>query len=209
MTAAPTDMPPSLALNEIHVWQTPWTGGAGETRFASLLAAYTSTDIPILRGPHGKPHFADPWDTFGFSWSHSADTALFAIGLGPAGFELGVDVEVRRPRARALELARRFFAPGEAATLERLPPEDHLAAFLALWTAKEAVLKAHGGGLSYGLHRAAFGMVNGVAVPEAFEGDLAPAGAWSMCPLDLSADVVASVAWRGPPRTVRVFTSAL
>jgi 4'-phosphopantetheinyl transferase len=122
---------------------------------------------------------------------------------------VGVDVEVRRPRARALELARRFFAPQEAAILEQLPPDEHLAAFLTLWTAKEAVLKAHGGGLSYGLHRASFRIEKGTAVPDTFDGDLEPASAWSLRPLELQANVVATVAWRGPSRRVSIFTSSL
>jgi 4'-phosphopantetheinyl transferase len=210
MTPAPTPLVPPLTNDDIHVWHTAWTGGAGEARFAALLAAYTAPEhAPILRGPHGKPHLASPLDTIGFSWSHSADTALFAIGRGPSGFEVGVDVEVRRPRARALELARRFFAPQEAAILEQLPPDEHLAAFLTLWTAKEAVLKAHGGGLSYGLHRASFRIEKGTAVPDTFDGDLEPASAWSLRPLALQANVVATVAWRGPSRRVSIFTSSL
>ena len=50
----------------------------------------------------------------------------------------------------------RFFAPGEAGRLQALAPERRELAFLRLWCAKEAVLKAHGQGLSFGLHRLEF-----------------------------------------------------
>lgn len=200
-----------LADDEIHLWQTAWSGGAGEDVFARLLGAYTGvTESPIIvRGEHGKPTFPPPLDTLGFNWSHSGDLALLAVGKGPSGFAIGVDVEVVRPRPRALELARRFFAPDEAAELNTLPEAAHLGGFLALWTAKEAVLKAHGGGLSYGLHRVSFRLARGGAVPWEFEGDVGPASEWQVRPVALGDERVAALAWRGGERRVRVFTSSV
>lgn len=209
MTSAVPDVP-ALADNEIHVWQTPWTSGAGELAFIPILDAYAGPAAPsVVRGEHGKPHFPAPFDTLGFNWSHSGDAALFAIGRGGPGFELGVDIERVRPRPRALELAARFFAPDETAMLSALPAEMQLDAFLRLWTAKEAVLKAQGGGLSYGLHRASFALGEGGVTPVAFEGEIAPASSWRVEPLDPGAGCIAAVAWRGGERTVRVFTYAL
>jgi 4'-phosphopantetheinyl transferase len=198
---------PHLDDGEIHVWRTSWSGGAGEIAFASLLAAYAGAGAPpIARGEHGKPYFPPPFDALGFNWSHSGDVALLAVGRGAAGFEVGVDVETVRPRARALELSRRFFDPSETAVLEALPDSGLLAGFLTLWTAKEAVLKAQGGGLSYGLHRAAFKLRDGLAEPGSFDGDIAPASAWCVQALDLAPALVSAVAWRGRKRQVRVFT---
>ncbi|MET0503890.1 MAG: 4'-phosphopantetheinyl transferase superfamily protein [Luteibacter sp.] len=208
MSSTPT-IPP-LADDEVHLWRTPWSGGAGETRFAELLATYAGPDAPaIARAEHGKPYFPAPHDTLGFSWSHSGDVALLAVARGPAGFQIGVDVETVRPRPRALELSRRFFAPAETAWLESLPEADRLGGFLTLWTAKEAVLKAHGGGLSYGLHRVAFAVRGGRATPASFDGEVAPIEAWQVHPLSLGEGLVAAVAWRDGERAVRVFTSAL
>lgn len=202
---------PPLADDDIHVWHTPWPGGTGEAHFAALVAAYAGPDAPdVIRGDQGKPRLPPPLDGLGFSWSHSGDVAVLAIGRGPAGFLVGVDVETVRPRARALELARRFFAAGEAAWLETLAEDRRVAGFLALWTAKEAVLKAHGGGLSYGLHRAAFTISdNGQALPLAFDGNLGPAEAWQVRPLALGEGRLGAVAWRGDKRRVHVFTSSL
>jgi 4'-phosphopantetheinyl transferase len=208
MTSTHSDLP-LLADDEIHVWQARWTSGQGELPFVSLLAAYAGPDAPAMaRGEHGKPYFPAPLDRLGFNWSHSGDRALFAIGRGGDGFELGVDIERVRPRPRALQLAERFFAPDETAMLAALPEERRLDTFLRLWTAKEAVLKAHGGGLSYGLHRVSFALGDGSVTPVAFEGEIAPPTAWRIEPLDLDAASVAAVAWRGSERTVRVFTYA-
>jgi 4'-phosphopantetheinyl transferase len=202
-----TPSAPHLDDSEIHVWRTRWAGGAGEVAFANLLAAYAGAGAPpIARGEHGKPYFPLPFDTLGFNWSHSGDVALLAVGRGAAGFEVGVDVETVRPRPRALELSRRFFDPSETAILEVLPESELLGSFLTLWTAKEAVLKAHGGGLSYGLHRASFRLRGGLAEPRSFDGDIAPASAWCVQALDLAPALVSAVAWRGRKRQVRVFT---
>ncbi|PTR32713.1 4'-phosphopantetheinyl transferase [Luteibacter sp. OK325] len=201
---------PLLADDEIHVWQTRWTSGQGELPFMSLLAAYAGPDAPaVARGEHGKPHFPAPFGELGFNWSHSGDRALFAVGRGSEGFELGVDIERVRPRPRALELATRFFAPDETAMLARLPAGRLLNGFLRLWTAKEAVLKANGSGLSYGLHRVSFALGDAAVTPVAFEGEIAPASAWCVEALAMDDAWVAAVAWRGCERTIRVFTYAL
>jgi 4'-phosphopantetheinyl transferase len=206
MTMALPEIPP-LADDDIHVWQTRWTAGQGELPFLSLLAAYAGPDAPaVARGEHGKPHFPAPFGELGFNWSHSGDRALFAIGRGSAGFELGIDIERVRPRPRALELAARFFAPDETAMLAALPEERQLHGFLRLWTAKEAVLKANGGGLSYGLHRVSFALGDASVAPVAFDGEIAPASAWRVGVLDVGSDCVAAVAWRGSERRIRLFT---
>ena len=72
-----------------------------------------------------------------------AAAAVTAIG------QVGVDLEPVRPVA-ALVLARRWFPAPEAAWLAQLPPGQRDAAFLALWTQKEAIAKALGTGLRGG-----------------------------------------------------------
>jgi len=209
MTSTLADVPP-LADDEIHVWQTTWNADRGELPFTSLLAAYAGPHAPaVVRGEHGKPHFPGAFGSLGFNWSHSGERALFAIGRGPEGFQVGADIERVRPRPRALELATRFFAPDETARLASLPEALRLRAFLRLWTAKEAVLKANGGGLSYGLHRVAFTIDDAAVVPVAFEGEIGPASVWQVDALDMADDCLAAVAWRGSERRIRVFTYAL
>src|SRR3546814_8376203 len=73
-------------------------------------------------------------------------------------FRSGADLELLRPRPRALALAERFFVRSETGALLALPAEAREAAFVRLWCAKEAVLKAHGRGLAFGLDRLEFAL---------------------------------------------------
>jgi 4'-phosphopantetheinyl transferase len=62
--------------------------------------------------------------------------------------EIGVDVEYLDRATNCLELARRFFAPVEAAALAAAPVSRQRAEFLRYWTLKEAFIKARGMGLA-------------------------------------------------------------
>jgi len=130
-------------------------GQRGEPQVRGLLADWLGETgaPPLARDPSGRPRLLAPHQHHDTGWSHSGERLLLALGQGVT---LGVDLERLRPRPRALELAERFFAPGEARRLRALPPERRELAFLRLWCAKEAVLKAHGHGLSFGLHRLEF-----------------------------------------------------
>ena len=77
------------------------------------------------------------------------------MALGEA-VQLGVDIEALKPRPRARELAQRFFHPDETAWLHSLDDDTLQLSFIRLWCAKEAVLKAHGKGLSFGLEKLVF-----------------------------------------------------
>lgn len=96
-------------------------------------------------GARGKPAIDRPRSARGlrFNVSHSGGIVLFAVGLDR---EVGVDVEHLRPIG-ALEIARRFFQPDEAAALEPLAGAERDRAFFMLWTRKEAVLKTSGEGI--------------------------------------------------------------
>jgi 4'-phosphopantetheinyl transferase len=70
--------------------------------------------------------------------------------------ELGIDTEDTLTRAPPLEIADRFFARGEVASLRALPPERQPARFFQYWTLKESYIKARGMGLSLPLDQFAF-----------------------------------------------------
>lgn len=96
--------------------------------------------LEFVIGEHGKPALAD--GAAHFNLSHSGDVAAIAFGPGP----VGVDVEAPRSLRRVHDLAASTFAPGEIARVR--DAADPLQAFLQIWTAKEAVVKATGLGLT-------------------------------------------------------------
>jgi len=109
--------------------------------------------VPMTRDERGRPWLLPPLAHFGTGWSHSGDCLL--LGLGEA-VQLGVDLERLRPRPRMREVVARFFHPEEVRWLDSLSEEDCSDRFFRLWCAKEALLKAHGHGISFGLHRLRF-----------------------------------------------------
>ena len=89
---------------------------------------------PVLRGREIE-----------FNASHSGDLVALAFAKETA---VGVDVERRRKLTDTLALARRYFSVEEVAIVERAA--DAGDAFFAIWTAKEAIVKASGKGIGTG-----------------------------------------------------------
>ena len=119
----------------------------------------------FVRGPHGRPEI----DTAGcrgteglrFSLAHTRGLVCCAL---VHGLPVGIDAECRRPLADARAIAERFFAAEEAAALAAAGPPGsaaEAATFHALWTLKEAYVKALGRGLSMGLDGFAFRLAGG------------------------------------------------
>jgi 4'-phosphopantetheinyl transferase len=108
-------------------------------------------DVRFAQTARGKPCLAFPDRVaVSFNVSHSHGLALFALtGMG----EVGVDLERVRPFSDEMGLAERFFTPRESAALRAQDAQGRLETFFRLWTRKEAYLKAHGLGLSFGLER--------------------------------------------------------
>lgn len=96
---------------------------------------------------HGKPFaLVDGLPaSIGFNVSHSGNHGLIAVA--PRG-RLGVDVEERAPRRNLENLIEGVFSPREKAELESLDECQQLHVFFRFWTMKEALVKAHGKGLS-------------------------------------------------------------
>lgn len=118
-----------------------------------LLAECLGTEpreVRFSQTARGKPRLASDPPPVCFNVSHSHGIALFAL---TGRCEVGVDLERVRPFSDEMGLAERFFAPREAAALRALDARRRTETFFRLWTRKEAYLKAHGLGLSYGLER--------------------------------------------------------
>jgi 4'-phosphopantetheinyl transferase len=107
--------------------------------------------VQFAQTARGKPRLAGPDPPpVCFNVSHSHGMALLAVSRR---CEVGVDLERVRPFSDEMGLAERFFTPREAAALRALDSPGRLETFFRLWTRKEAYLKAHGLGLSFGLER--------------------------------------------------------
>jgi 4'-phosphopantetheinyl transferase len=113
--------------------------------------------LALTRDGHGRPHLDGGTHHVDLNWSHSGDWLIVAYA---EGVRVGIDIELLQPRPRALALAQRFFAAEEIAWLTTLAddPARLQHAFTRLWCAKEAVLKAHGRGLSFGLDKLRFAL---------------------------------------------------
>ncbi len=196
-----------LGDDEIHVWRLAYDHHRGRAPLLAVLAAYLGLPVDAVQlqeGDHGRPMLADMHgDVFAFNWSHSNDQALIAIARGIAP---GIDLERLRPHPRALDIARRYFSPDETAALERLPDSQRDRGFLELWTAKEAVLKALGRGIAFGLHRLSIGGSAEAPVLGRLDGH--EAGQWQLHRLVLDNAHVGSIAWHGAPRRLRLWTLA-
>jgi 4'-phosphopantetheinyl transferase len=124
----------------------------------TVLARYaggTPEQIRFGTTATGKPVLAQPDDAepLHFNLSHSHGVVACAVTRdGP----VGVDVELAERRLEFLALAGRYFAPAEVEYLGRLGAGELPAAFFAVWTLKEAFVKAIGQGLSFPLDSFAF-----------------------------------------------------
>jgi 4'-phosphopantetheinyl transferase len=115
-----------------------------------ILALYVDRRPSTLRfkySEQGKPFLASSTieRVPQFSVSHSDDLAVYAIS---ARSLVGIDIERLRPRLNRERLAQRFFSPAEYRFLTALPADQQNVSFHALWTIKEAWLKATGKGLA-------------------------------------------------------------
>lgn len=167
--------PPALGDTQVQLWllpleQLPSPGVPGVTpdrhaprltrRFylRLLLGAYLNQpahQVKLTKTPSGKPHIVMPEGTHRpplyFSLSHHVGHLLVAVCRQ---YPVGVDLESRERHLRQpMKLAKRYFHPSEYDYLKRLPDEQLREHWLMVWTCKEAVVKATGGGIVSGLDR--------------------------------------------------------
>lgn len=149
--------------------------------------------VSLHRDQHGRPRLDPPSCGLDISWSHSGEGLLIALGRG---VQLGIDLERLRPRPRALQLAQRFFTAAEADWLASHDDSERMPAFIRLWCAKEAVLKAHGRGLAFGLHKLEFGEHDGRLFLIACDCALGRPDEWQLREWTPQTGYHAALAWR-------------
>lgn len=194
----------------LHLWRLPYLPAQGRAPLLHVLSGYLglpASAVILETDARGKPRFvpavAHVAGGLQFNWSHSGDYALVALVRGG---DVGVDIERLGKNLRALELARRFFDPHEADALAALDPVQRATAFIGLWCAKEAVLKATGKGLAFGLARLAFELPAAAAWQLArIDPELGNTRDWFLRSFDAAPGYRGALAWRGAPREVVAF----
>jgi 4'-phosphopantetheinyl transferase len=206
---ASTPLQPAAEFSDdvVHVWMIDYRRHEARAPLRDLLAVYLDVDpeqIGFTTTEHGRPE-SDAAKRAGldFNWTHSGDHALVALARHLP--QLGIDLEYLRPRPRALDLARRFFSSAEYEWLAKLPADRLLQHFLQLWTTKEAVLKAMGVGLQFGLHRVPFTADGDHLLARDFMDAAAPETDWQVHGLSVLG-ACACVAWRGAARPINLYT---
>ncbi|HEY5613775.1 MAG TPA: 4'-phosphopantetheinyl transferase superfamily protein [Lysobacter sp.] len=179
-------------------WQPHAAGDAAEPSAREWLAAQLGVApgaLALGRDVRGRPRLDAPHASHDCNWSHSGDGLLLALGKG---VRVGADLERIRPRPRAQALAERFFTVQEARWLaiSSETERDRDRAFVRLWCAKEAVLKAHGHGLSFGLDRLRFESLGDALQLVDCDPALGAPAAWSLREFEPAPGYLAALAWR-------------
>jgi 4'-phosphopantetheinyl transferase len=128
----------------------------GRALLRAALSTWSPSPHPSWRfraNAHGRPSLDHPEPAAHFNLSHTRGMVTLSLGRDPM---VGVDVERLDRKVRPLEVADRFFSPEEVASLRALPEARHRDRFLALWTLKEAYIKARGMGLALPLRAFTF-----------------------------------------------------
>jgi 4'-phosphopantetheinyl transferase len=130
-----------------------WIGAHAALR--QILAGYggvPAAELRFRRGRSGKPEleperFAPATDLapLRFNLTHARERAAVAVTLAR---EIGVDLEPIDPAIDRAATVSMMCTPAECARLAALPETERPAALAALWTQKEAYLKAIGVGMS-------------------------------------------------------------
>ena len=192
----------------------------------AILGRYAGVrphELEFTVGPFGKPTLTQPQSGAGLSFNLSRSGGAAVLALARSG-RLGVDVERLRPVPEIDAIARRLFSPAEAQALAAMRDDNRSASFFRLWTRKEAVVKALGGGLSIALD--AFGVGHRADEPPAltrWQLDSRMRGTLRLLPVqqvsghmialaaDAPADVCRLLRWPGnavqlevPPSTERI-----
>lgn len=101
-------------------------------------------DIVFEYNSYGKPRVSEISNNnkVYFNVSHSGDYCLIAVSKH---YEIGVDIEEIKPLDDYTSIAERFYSPKEVESISNIND------FYNIWAQKEAVIKASGKGLSFGL----------------------------------------------------------
>jgi 4'-phosphopantetheinyl transferase len=156
------------------------------------LLAQTLNEAPekiiIKTAGHGKPYLVDAPE-LAFNLSHSENAMVIALGRN---CQLGVDIELCKPRASLTALVDKCFADEEIAYWHKQPEAEQTAEFYRFWTRKEAFVKATGRGIALGLNHCVVNPEN----PTGFlrvPAECGLASSWQVLDMDLGQGVFSAL----------------
>lgn len=232
----PSSHPVPLDRGEVHLWRIRLADHQGRlTRFAGalvdeerlraerfrfdrdrdlyvlsrgalrlLLAAYTgqrAENLEFRYGSQGKPSIHSEEVQFNLSHSGGLCSVVFAREI-----RVGVDIEEKSRDASFLDLAERFFAPDERRALAKLSDQELRDAFYAVWTRKEAYIKALGEGVTHGLDNFSVTVEPDVERPTVMsDRDPRASETWSMISFEPESGFAGAMAIEGHGRRVTTF----
>lgn len=141
----------------------------------------SATALRFVADSFGKPFLAEP-AALQFNLSHTIGLTALAVSLHSP---IGIDVETRGSSVLCRDAMQSVLSASERAVLACAAHWDD--AFLALWTAKEAVIKAEGKGLSLPLSE--------IEVHQ--DHALGPSGHWTLWRSRPTSRHVLALAWDG------------
>jgi 4'-phosphopantetheinyl transferase len=166
-------------------------GGYLDLEPARIEFALGANQKPVLSGPHAASGLQ-------FNVSHSGEMALIAIAKN---CDVGVDIEQVRAVGHLEDIAKKFFHPTETEAIFAMPAQTRHPAFLRCWTAKEAVLKALGKGITGSLSDFE------ISIDRHWQGWIECGGSrWWVQRLTFGEDYVGAVACVESKRSVRCWT---
>ena len=155
-TPTPRAELPPLHDDDVHLWwarTAPADDAPGQRRprldrlLRRVLARYAGAAPDTLcfgREAQGRPFLLGS----GMPEFNLSDTRGGSVIAVARRARIGVDLERLDRQLSHRRLAQRFFSAAEAAELDAMDDEAARAAFLRLWTAKEASCKATGTGIA-------------------------------------------------------------
>lgn len=99
---------------------------------------------------YGKPELstAQNHHNYNFNLSHSGNYGMIGISNGN---KIGVDIEKHKDIDGLMQIAENYFSKREVKLLSQNSGNKLIELFYTIWTQKEALIKASGMGLSFGL----------------------------------------------------------
>jgi phosphopantetheinyl transferase len=158
---------------------------ADQVRLADRRNSRRRADFEVSRALLAAVDFSGA----AFSLSHSAEHA--ALLIAPERWQLGVDLEINRPRD-VLKIARFAFHEDEVRALEAEAAESRQKMFYTLWTLKESFAKALRLELVEALRQCVFWNQG-----DDWYGRLPTGAAWGAAVFQPRAEIFVAAAWLG------------